>query len=153
MLLLVMFVLRSEASPKSQRIFVKICSSDSANLRKSTTSSAYMNSQCWRFLEDRGCRRPKYAAFAMRRFTVSITKMNNMGDSGSPCLRPRRCVMDCPGTPFNKICVEEVASIPLTISHQILPNPSFSSTSIKKVQDTESKAFVISSFNMILGCF
>jgi hypothetical protein len=83
---------------------------------------------------------------------MAITKMNNIGDSGSPCLSPRRCVMDCPGTPFSKICVEEVASIPLTISPQILPNPSFSSTSIKKVQETESKAFVISSFNIALGC-
>jgi hypothetical protein len=84
----------------------------------------------------------------MRRFRISITKMNNIGDSGSPCLSPCPCVMDCLGTPFSKICVEEVASIPHTISHQILPNPSVSSTSIKKVQETESKAFVISSFSI-----
>jgi hypothetical protein len=60
--------------------------------------------------------------------------------------------MDCPGTPFSKICVEEVAIIPLTISRQILPNPSFLSTSIKKVQEIEPKAFVISSFSIALGC-
>jgi hypothetical protein len=45
MLLLIMFVLRLEASPKSWRISVKICSSDSVGLRKSTTSSAYTDSR------------------------------------------------------------------------------------------------------------
>jgi hypothetical protein len=65
----------------------------------------------------------------------------------------RLCVMDWPGIPFRRICVEDVASRPLSMSLQILPNPSLSSTSMRKVHDTESKVFIISNFNMILSCF
>jgi hypothetical protein len=44
-------------------------------------------------------------------------------------------------------------SSPLSMFLQILPNPSFSRTSSKKPQETESKAFEISNFKRILGCF
>jgi hypothetical protein len=49
--------------------------------------------------------------------------------------------------------VEEEVSKPLSMSLHILPKPSFSRTSSKKAQETESKAFEISNFKIILGCF
>uniref|UniRef100_A0A0A9AK71 Uncharacterized protein n=1 Tax=Arundo donax TaxID=35708 RepID=A0A0A9AK71_ARUDO len=38
----------------------------------------------------------------------SMTKINNMGERGSPCLKPRRCEIDSPGTPLTMIWVEAV---------------------------------------------
>jgi hypothetical protein len=49
--------------------------------------------------------------------------------------------------------VEEEVSRPLSMSLHILPKPSFSVTSSKKAQETESKAFEISNFKRILDCF
>jgi hypothetical protein len=46
--------------------------------------------------------------------------------------------MKSPRTPFNRIWVDEVASSPLIMSHQIVPKPIFLITSIKKAHDTES---------------
>lgn len=59
--------------------------------------------------------------------------------------------MISPGTPF-RTCVEEEASRPLRMSCQRIPNPSFCSTSNRKLQETESKALEMSSLRSIRGC-
>jgi hypothetical protein len=58
--------------------------------------------------------------------------------------------MTSPGIPL-RTCVNEVAKSPLKMLHQICPNPNFLSTSRRQAQETESKAFVISSLRRILG--
>jgi hypothetical protein len=84
---------------------------------------------------------------------MSMTRMKSKGDQGSPCLNPLWWVIRSPGTPFNMIRVDEVASNLLIMSHQIEPGPIFLITSIKKAQDTKSNALEISSLKRMWGCF
>lgn len=74
---------------------------------------------------------------------TSITNIKSMGERGSPCLRPLSWKIQAPGSPFNRIWVDEVLSKPLIISHQIFPKPSFLNTTRRKAQDTESNALEI----------
>jgi hypothetical protein len=84
---------------------------------------------------------------------MSMTRINNIGDRGSPCRKPLWWAMNSLGTPLRRIWVDEVANSLLIMLHQICPKPNFLMTSIKKAQDTESKAFEISSLNRIQGYF
>ena len=82
-----------------------------------------------------------------------MTKINNIGDNGSPCLSPLLCSILSPGESLSSIWVEEVARRPLMISRHTCPKPNICSTSKRKGQDTESNALVISSFRRIRACF
>lgn len=49
-----------------------------------------------------------------------------MGESGSPCRRPRLWIKGKPGSPLTRILVEVVESNKLIRSHHLLPNPTYS---------------------------
>jgi hypothetical protein len=82
-----------------------------------------------------------------------MTRIKSIGESRSPWCSPLLCEMKSPGTPFSIICVEEVASNPLIISHQLVPKPNFLMTSRRKAQETESNAFEMSSLRSKQGYF
>jgi hypothetical protein len=103
--------------------------------------------------EESGWRRPSLDALVTIKLRTSITRMNSIGERGSPCRNPRWWEMGLPGIPFKSTWVEEDVRRPLNMSLQILPKPSFSRTSNRKIHETESKALEMSSFKRILGCF
>jgi hypothetical protein len=76
-----------------------------------------------------------------------------MGERGSPCLRPRWCVIISLGSPFTNACVEEVDRIRHNKSHHRCPNPSCRNTSNRNDQDTESKSFEISNLSKMWAYF
>jgi hypothetical protein len=82
-----------------------------------------------------------------------MTRINSMGDKGSPCRRPLWCRMYSPGSPLTRIRVEEVQSSRLIRLHQIRPKPKCCNMSSKNGQDIESKALEISNFSRMWGSF
>lgn len=152
-MLLCTLVLSPEASPKRFKMSSTRSRSLCAGQRNSTTSSAYNDIRCWIALVEIGCSKPSSEARDTMRLRKSITKIKGIGDKGSPCRNPHRCMLTSPGIPFNITCVDEEANIPLIISHQIGPNPNFFKTSRRKGQETKSKAFEISNLRRIWGCF
>src|SRR4051812_4493169 len=82
---LFMFTLKPEAWPNICRISRQAASSVAVGFRNSITSSAKKDS---RFLSPdllKGDKSPHSDAAKNRRCSGSMTRMNNMGDKGSPC--------------------------------------------------------------------
>jgi hypothetical protein len=100
MLLFWMCVLSPEATPNKCKICTVRSMSDAAGRRKITMSSAYSDKRCWMERYESGWRSPSTDAFVTIKLRTSMTKMNNIGDKGSPCRRPRWWVMGSPGIPF-----------------------------------------------------
>ena len=80
-----------------------------------------------------------------------MTSTNSIGERGSPCLSPLAWQMRLPGSPFKRIFVLAVDRIAAIQSLHLAPKPKCCRTSSKKGQDTESKAFAMSIFNMTEG--
>jgi hypothetical protein len=47
-----------------------------------------------------------------------MTRTNKRGERGYPCLNPLLLLIECPGSPFTRICIEEVLRRLKTILHQ-----------------------------------
>ena len=107
------FVLSPEASPKRLRISITRLMSSASGLINNTTSSTYREILCCRARLVRGCRNPSLAALETKCPSTSITKINSIGDRGSPWRKPRWWTIAFPRIPFNRTCVEEDASSPL----------------------------------------
>jgi hypothetical protein len=75
----------------------------------------------------------------------SIAMIKSIGESGSPCLSPLSCFMGFPGVPLRRILEEDEANAMLNQSLHLGPNPNFYRTSRRYAQETESKAFAMSS--------
>jgi hypothetical protein len=50
-----------------------------------------------------------------------MARMNNMGEMGSPCLRPRSCLTGFPGIPLRRILEEVVDKMRLIQSLHFVP--------------------------------
>jgi hypothetical protein len=61
----------------------------------------------------------------------SMARINNMGERGSPCLRPLKCLYHLPRDPFKRIEVEDDESKEEIHPLHLTPNLKCSSTSIK----------------------
>jgi hypothetical protein len=98
-----------------------------------------------------GVRRPHCVAISRIRCSGSIAIMNSRGDSGSPCLSPRRCCIGFPASPLSKI-LEVVVLYRIDIrSCQRWPKPNCSKTSNMYSHRTLSNALAMSSFNSSIG--
>ena len=93
------------------------------------------------------------SAFLRRQTRASLTKMKRYGDRGSPCLNPFSILNGFKGEPFRRMDMD--ADLTRFIIHLIyvLTNPSFTRTSSKKDQFTESYAFWKSSFIRVPAIF
>ena len=76
-----------EASPKQRRMSFVSCKSSSVGLINRATSSQYNESLCP--VDRRGESNPSASALRNRLFRTSITKINSIGERGSPWRRPR----------------------------------------------------------------
>lgn len=103
-----MLVFSSYAVPNKRRSSMSTLTSWVAGDAKRIASSAYMLHPWWIDLCPSGCSSPASFAFVNIRSKMSITRMNNIGDNGSPCLRPRRWLIRSPGRPFSSTRVEDV---------------------------------------------
>lgn len=83
------------------------------------------------------------SALANTLLSLLIKSMNNIGDKGSPYLRPRRCQIGGPGSPWSITQVLAVDNRMATSSLNLGPNPAFCSTSNSSAQETESNALAI----------
>jgi len=108
---------------------------------------------CKRLQQARGCNKPIKVGKLTIEFSTSITRINNIGDRGSPCLRPRWWKIMSPGFPFTKICVEEVDKIKQMRSHHRWPNPTLRIISRRNDQQTESNALEMSNLRRIWASF
>lgn len=82
-----------------------------------------------------------------------MARMNSIGESESPCLTPRKCLMGRPGLPFRSTLEEEDArSCEIQRRHRG-PNPNTTRSSRRNAQDKVSKALEISSFSKIFEIF
>jgi hypothetical protein len=82
----------------------------------------------------------------------SIARMKSMGEMGSPCLRPRSCLIGRPGIPFKWILEEEVKARLIQFLH-LASKPNLSSTFIKYAHEIESKALAMSNLRKRAGIF
>lgn len=80
-----------------------------------------------------------------------MAMMNNKGESRSPWHKPLLWRMTSPGSPFSKThVVEDARRLQSRFLHRA-PNPRWARTASKTAQNTESKAFVMSSLSRRLG--
>uniref|UniRef100_A0A0A9HWZ3 Uncharacterized protein n=1 Tax=Arundo donax TaxID=35708 RepID=A0A0A9HWZ3_ARUDO len=121
--------------------------------RNRTTSFAYRETRCPTCLLERGCSNPSLAALTKTEFNTSMTRIKSMGDRGSPCLSPLRCLITSPGSPLSSMRVVAEESRLQTMLHQRGPNPKYLKTSKRKLHEIESNALDISSFSSKRGCF
>lgn len=140
-----------DAWPNTSSTAMVVWISDSTGLINNATSSAYKESLCPAVRLDRGCNNPWSLAATKRLLSTSITIMKSIRDSGSPRRSPRWCLIVSPGSPFSSILVVEVVRRFETKLNQEFPKPKWVKTSIRKAQDTESKAFDMSSLRQRLG--
>jgi len=130
-------VCRPDASPKiCNRFFVSYRSASSGRIKRAT-SSAYSDNR-WP-VECKGKRRPSESAFVKRLFKTSMTNMNNIGESGSPCRRPRWWAMNAPGSPFRITWVDAVWSKLAMRFLQTAPNPKCDKFQVKKPNQLNQK--------------
>jgi hypothetical protein len=95
-----------ESSPKIWSVYLVTCSSSSTGLINKATSSAYKGSLC---LES-GYNSSSAPALTNWLLSTSMTRINNIGDKGSPSRSPYCCWMTSRGSPFNKMWIDEVDS-------------------------------------------
>jgi hypothetical protein len=128
-----------------------LVTSDGIGLRKSIASSAYKLVQNLMGSTPIGVSRPCCIAMSSSLYRGSIANINNIGESESPCRRPRPCFMGRPSIPLSIICDEVVLQISVIKSLQCCPNPNCCRTSSKYSQRTLSNAFAMSNFNSSIG--
>ena len=88
-----------------------------------------------------------------RRCKGSIANMNSIGERGSPCRRPLKCLNHKPFEPLRRTDVELVAKSIDTQEHHLGGKPNCCRTSRRKSQRTLSKAFAMSNLRKRPGCF
>jgi len=111
------------------------------------TSSAYREIRCPSLPLVNGCNKPSPYALVNRLFKTSMTKINSIGDRGSPCRRSRWCPITSPGSPLTKILVDAVVSRQETKLHQAVPKPKCCKISNRnEVSDCAACPFVVGSY-------
>jgi hypothetical protein len=104
-LLLLRLVASLVARQKSSKISPIITRSSVIGERKMTTSSAYNETLCLIECDRRGLSRPLELVSLIMALKHSITRTNNIGGKGSPCISPRPWQIRQPRTPFRRILV------------------------------------------------
>ena len=143
-----------EASQKVSRITLKSIHSSKEprpNIITSSTNSRCVRNSCGKIFIPLIL--PFLLASLIRRLILSITRMNNRGDSGQPCLIPRKARKKVVGDPFTRTTklAEEIHP-----RIQFIPTrgtPIWISKRRMKVQLTLSKAFVKSNLRMSAHLF
>jgi hypothetical protein len=105
-----MFVMRPEESAKRSRMALMHRRSSLVGERKTTKSSAYREARLRIIGDGSGWRTPRASAAEIMQFKTSMAMTKSMGDSGSPCLRPRACHIFLPGLPFMSTLVDALDS-------------------------------------------
>jgi len=144
--LFIRLVLSPETAPKHCNRALTTDKFTSSGFKKMTISSAYSEIRGQGHCLAMGSSRLPEEATWIRELSTPITKIKSMGERGSLCMRPRRWKMGRPGTPFTSTCVVEVDSNKHKRLHHRLPNSRWCKTSMRKGQETISKAFEIYSF-------
>jgi len=136
-----------DASPNTSNICVVRFISSSVGRMNNATSSAYREIRCPSLPLVNGCNKPSPYALVNRLFKTSMTKINSIGDRGSPCRRPRWCPITSPGSPLTKILVDAVVSRRETKLHQAVPKPKCCKISNRnEVSDCAACPFVVGSY-------
>lgn len=148
-----MSVLSPEAPPKISSMKINTLRSQDSGDMNTAASSAYRDILK---LEQSRCiceRRPYDWASWNILCRGSIAKRNIIGDNGSPCRTPLRCLIRFPGSPFNR---KEEVVVPhraeIQFRHLWL-NPRKVMMSRRYAQLTVSNAFEISNLINIVGIF
>jgi hypothetical protein len=90
-------------APKWYKSSCKLSISAAIGLINSIASSAYKLIRILIGSAPIGVSNPCYVAMSSNLWSWSIASMNSIGDSGSPCLRSRACLIGLPGSLFNII--------------------------------------------------
>lgn len=147
------FSLSPVARPKLSKIESRAATSDWTGLMKTTASSAYSESLSLAFLPLSGDSLPSSVATSSTLCSVSIARMNNNGDNGSPWRSLRACCTLLPAVPFRSTFECDVLNRILSHSLHLLLKPLCSSSSSMYSHETVSKAFEMSNLNSKAGVF
>jgi hypothetical protein len=138
----------------------KICSksltafrSRTSGLTNNTASSAYTDKCSKGDILGKGDSSCSSHARRMSAESTSMVMTKNMGDIGSPYLRPLPCKIFLPSTPLTRSLVLALYNIRATLLRKVSEKPNLHNTSIKNGQDRESKARVISNLRSTPGHF
>jgi len=147
------FVSKPEAQPKDLKILLTACTSSLTGFQKIAESAANKLILSFAFLLQFGVSSPSSVALFNISCKGSIAKIKNIGESGSPCLKPVLCLNHLSWAPFKRTAELEVSSKVDTQALHLFPNPIFSSTSCRKSHLIVSKALAILSFKKSVGFF
>jgi hypothetical protein len=142
-----------DASPSISKISFRAATSYLVGLTKIVVSSAYSEALVTFDLGEIWFSTPLPTARCSNLWRGSIAKINSMGEIGSPCLRPRSCLIGQPRVPFRRIREDEVDKAMSIQFRHLVPNPNFSKTSSMYTHEMESRAFAMSNLRNMAGIF
>lgn len=150
---LFMLTLWPEHFPKISKSWFMWCSSSRSGLVKIAALFAY-----WEHLSLAAVGRIRLMMFLATASSKilwrgSMSRRNNMGDSGSPYRSPLACLNFFPSIPFRSTLDEDVASKVVTQLRHFWPKPMAPIVSIRKVQLRETKTLEMSNLMNRDGCF
>ena len=146
-----MLILRPVTFPNFSKMSINFCTSSRLGCRKIAASSAYKDSLRRDCLPLSGDNCPSSVAKSRIRCKVSMAKMKSYGERGSPCRKPRLCLIEGPEIPLRSTVDDEEVSINASQLRQCGLKLRCCSSSKRYSHETVSKALVISSLKRSAG--